>query len=148
MRTNCGVSSNVNLPFLCNEFLRFFLFYGIFFVSFDSLIGGCFVFLFTWNVFASAIAIGQLANVFTALGSGLIRCWLWVKRFGSCWQMTVNVDELLRILGDFQRWLQCWACGTSVNCKKKEFLLFSHAFIDHVKLHTEDEFHGRQLAKL
>lgn len=72
---------------------------------------------FTWNVFASAIAIGQLAHVFAALGSGLIGCRLRVKWLGSGRQVTVNVDKLLCMLDDFLRRLQCWTRGTSANWK-------------------------------
>lgn len=123
MRTNCGVSSKVNLPFyLRNEF--FFKNLVFFFLKFDNLISGNES--FTWNVFSAAITIGQLANVFAALGSSLVRCWLRVKWLGSCRQVTVDVDELLCIFNDFLWWLQCWACGTSV--KKIRLSLISHAF--------------------
>lgn len=98
--------------FIVQQIFKMF-FMGIFIVwQFNKRMFG-----FTWNIFASAIAIGKLAHVFTALGSGLIRCWLRVKWLGPCRQVTVNVNKLLCMLDDFLRWLQRWTRGTSVNWK-------------------------------
>lgn len=68
----------------------------------------------TWDVFSAARAIGQLADVFAALGGCLVGCWLWVQRFGSAGSVTVDVDVLRGVLGDDLRWFQRWTCWTSV----------------------------------
>lgn len=72
-------------------------------------------FKFTWNVFSATIAVGQLANVFTALGSGFVRCWLRVQGFRSGWWMAIDIDELLGVFHNCLRRLQRWSSATSVN---------------------------------
>lgn len=71
----------------------------------------------TWDVFSAARTIGQLTNVFAALGGRLVRGWLWIQRFWSRWWMTINVNELLSILGDDLCWFQRWTGWTSVEIK-------------------------------
>lgn len=78
----------------------------------------------TWDVFSAARTIGQLADVFTALGGGLVRSGLGVQRLGSGWRVTVDVDELLGVLGDDLRWFQRWTGWTSVGNKKILIILY------------------------
>lgn len=73
----------------------------------------------TWNVFSAARTIGQLADVFAALGCRLVGSGLWVQRLGSAWQVTVDVDKcLLGVLGDDLRWFQSWTGWTSIENTK------------------------------
>lgn len=83
--------------------------------------------IFTWNVFSATIAIGQLANIFAALGCSLIWRWLRVQRLRSGWRVTVNVNKLLSMFNDCLRWFQCWAWWTSVKWR----MCYKSVFISH-----------------
>lgn len=113
MRTNCGVSSSGNLPsgFHGWNFFRFNC-------EFQRKSCARMNRSITWNFLSAARTVGQLANVFAALGGRLVGSGLWVQRLWSAWRVTVDVDKLLGVLGDDLRWLQCWTGWTSMKMQR------------------------------